>query len=543
MGNETIGRWESFTMGFAVGFLGVWNKKKIIFPALFVVMIALFAWYWYLPTLLSLVLFLVVLITTVLLGLTGLITMPMVARDLSRTVRVVTGTLAVIIPVIVILLAFTFWMMWPVLFVAAEPDLGEGEFDMEVEKVIMENYKIEGPKDCRGMRTTRIAAVKAEMWNFTVYYGDKTVSSPHATIDGLDMYCTYIRGTGEALRVSSATAWYGDESPPFIFSLMVDPVEMTDVKMHVVYQEVKSIEFDDMTIQDKDAASLQMIPMTIGNTRSNRIYIPGEHILDNSFTIRAKKMEMNIDLMDLLLGMLDLRALLSMEMAIPAKNVVMVNGTIKVPYPNGENVLVSFDESHIDIADMKLTTINALKMIVGDLIEMVLGMLGRRVVLEDVTIVGEWMKSTNIQLKGFNMKSDSDLIFGDGTTPFTIEMNGMGADSMTITGINRMGDVPYMIVDARGFVADEMLLTIPDGENEIKITAEVKGMRTSELWAFEIITENGTMSAMEITELPHKLDNTELSNMNNVTIEACFMNTEDVDLTGMAMVINPAQVV
>jgi hypothetical protein len=562
MEEKEIGRWASFAMGFGMGFVNFWNRKKIVFPALFVAVIALGLWYWYLPSLLSLVLFLLVLITTILLGLTGLITMPIVKKDLSKTVRVVTATLATLIPVIVILLCFMFWMLWPVLFVAAEPEIDESmEFDMEVEKMEMEDYTIEGPKDFKGEKATLTKAAVVYVDNLTIYYGGKTIFAEKAKIEGLTLYTTYTRGSGEALRVESETAWYGHESPPFVVSLMSDPVVMTDIKMHVIYQNVKSIKFEKgMKVSDSDGGSTisaQSILDVMACTSD--IYLSGEYTV-NSFEIKAERMEMDLSAIDLLGGMLDLEAgramvsdiinkltsrdlgglLSAIKMGVPAKNVVMVNGTIEVPYGD-ETVVIGFDKSTIESVDMELTLINSLSMIMGDPIEMLMGMVtGRRIELKEVEMVGEWMSAKNVELEGLKMEPKNGYkIEGE----FTVEMDGMKAASMDITRIGYdKENRPYLVIDVTDLTAGKMILRIPDDYgNEITIETRVKNMEKSEMWAYTLETGSGEINLMNISELPHKLTNQELKEMESITIKGCFLNATGLDLANMTMSVSEAK--
>jgi len=292
----------------------------------------------------------------------------------------------------------------------------------------------------------------------------------------MTLHCTYCRGTGEALRITSTTAWYGHESPPFVVSLLSDPTEMTDVRMHILHQELESIYFEETDI-------LSSSNEDTGGTISS-ITSLSELTLHNSFTVHAERMEMDLSAVDLLLALMkNPNALLSLEMAIPAKNVVMVNGTIKVPYST-ENMLVSFDESRIDIADMKLTTINALKMVIGDPLEMILGMVGRRVVIEDVDMSGEWMYAKNVSLDGVRLAPSG----GEYVGTFEIQMNNVTTATQNISciGYSEIEGKYYMIVEGRG-VAGDLTITIPGDEKKMVIKAENQTVDEVEFWTFVII--------------------------------------------------------
>jgi len=253
MGNGLKEKWSDFAMKFGMGFLGMWNKKHIVFPVLIAITIILGIWWMTAQYLWAMFFCLFFAILTIILGLTGLITMPMVTKDLTKTVKVVTATLGVIIPVVVAILAFTFWMLWPVLFVGAEPDLNEEvEFVMTFDKAEMGGYSIEGRVEYRGQMTTYIRADEVKLWNFTQYHKNNIISDPGlTTVKGLDLYVTYVKSTGIALGVKSATAWNGDENPPFVVSLMADPMEMWDVTMHVVGIGQKETTFETIEIKSE----------------------------------------------------------------------------------------------------------------------------------------------------------------------------------------------------------------------------------------------------------------------------------------------------
>ena len=260
----------------------------------------------------------------------------------------------------------------------AQTSEGVKAYEMHIDKAMMEDLVIEGPVEYNGVMMTRITADTATLENFVQYLEGSEIISPLAEIQGLEVYCTYVCGTADVEGMVTTMEWNGTEEPPWLLEMLDDPAEMWDVTMNIVYQNVGSVTF----------SSLDMAPR-------------------GSFKVRAEKMEMNIGLMDLLLGMLeDPLAMLSMEMLTPSRNVVMIEGTMEVPYGD-ETVIISFDESRLGVGDMTLGTFDALGMIIENPMQMLPGiMFGKRIVLSDVTLDSSYLHSEGVTLTNMEQYVD-----------------------------------------------------------------------------------------------------------------------------------------
>ena len=98
-----------------VGFLNFWNAKKLAFSVFEGLIIGCLTWFFFAPSLPPLVFFISFLMVVVLLGALGTVAMPIVVRDLTKTTRVVTISLAVIFFITAGLLGFVFILAQPVL--------------------------------------------------------------------------------------------------------------------------------------------------------------------------------------------------------------------------------------------------------------------------------------------------------------------------------------------------------------------------------------------------------------------------------------------
>ena len=366
-------RWADFCMAFGLRFLNLWNARKKVFPLLFALVLAFFGWYWLAPSLLSLVLFLIIAILTLILGLVGIVVIPKVRRDVTKTVKLVTGTLAVVVPVVVILLCFLAWLVYPVLVYPRPPvELGLREMDVRVTQVTMHNYSIAGPVEHNGIKTTRVFAERMEVWGLVVYAGEEgEVSIPYASLENIELYCTYIRATGEALRISATTAWRGEDSPPTVLTLLGDPARITDVTTRMVYQSVNRL-LGDVGISHE------------------KLHIEPE----NTFIVRADKMAFSCtsNLVELLLGI------------IKVKNLSAENLEIEIP-GNDYKQFIRADLVTTPKGEMKVTTIEVLGIAITHLEDLVPLLLGKTVEWENVKIDAESMYAEDLVSIGLYLEA------------------------------------------------------------------------------------------------------------------------------------------
>ena len=366
-------RWADFCMAFGLRFLNLWNARKKVFSLLFVLILVFFGWYWFAPSLLSLTLTLITVILTLILGLVGIVVIPKVRRDVTKTVRLVTGTLAVVVPVVVILLSFLAWLVYPLLVYPRPPvELGLEEMDVRAAQVTIHNYSIAGPVEYNGIKTTRVFAERMEVWGLVVRAGEEgEVGIPHAVLENIELYCTYVRATGEALRVSSTTAWTGKDSPPALIALLGDPTTLTNVTVRMVYQ------------------SASMLLGDVGISHE-KLYIEPE----NTFIIRANKMAFSCtsNLVELLLGIVKFKNLSAenLEIEIPGNDYKQFIRADLVTTPKGE---------------MKVTTIEVLGMTITHLKDLVPLLLGKTVEWENVKIDAESMYAEDLVSIGLYLEA------------------------------------------------------------------------------------------------------------------------------------------
>ena len=438
-------------------------------------------------------------------------------------------------------LMLTFTAFGALLLVAPVATEGAKEYEMHADEVIMEGWEMTGPMEYSGSTVTLIRAEGAKLRNFVQYYEGNEISSPYGELEHLEMYCTYVKGTGETMGMLSTLEWYGDEEPPFLLDLLPDPVVMTDVTIKIVYQKVESITFEGIDIASSGAPNL------IDYTTTETL---GDLVL-NSFSIQAGPTDMSlaIDLADYpwadpddpahlqQAAIMELQGALSGKRHLNQRDVTMKGVKMVIPYEySGTTIelMIAFDSVYLDAstiifgpltdsADFEKPTEGT----EGELVEVKLPTLGS---FQHGSV--EWMFAQNVRLKGLRMDIPSDTQ-EYGLDTFQIKMGEMDANWHNITYLGYSGNMGkhYMVVEGIG-VKSDLTISLPGSENEMIISADSQIVDKVHMLAFVVISDEALLSSQEITEKPHGLI-IQGANMGGVTIILVHMHAEGVTLKNM----------
>jgi hypothetical protein len=225
-----------------------------------------------------------------------------------------------------------------------------------------------------------------------------------------------------------------------------------------------------------------------------------------------------------------LLGLIPMEMVTPNYNVVMTNGEIEVPFGN-ENLLIGFDEARIDSAELIMTSVASIGLLMKYPERMLPGMfLGTPIVLEDVEIPIESMVAKDVQLSGLTLATPGEFSGAPGS--FKIEMDHMTAEGQDIPllAYSEAAGKYYMVVKGTS-IGSDLKITIPGADSQLVITADEQTLADVEMWVFLVVSDEILLQQQEITEEPSILmDGVE---MTDVTIYATYLHAEGVMMVNM----------
>ncbi|MEM3012274.1 MAG: hypothetical protein QW084_02800 [Candidatus Hadarchaeales archaeon] len=122
-----------------------------------------------------------------------------------------------------------------------EPPTAAGEYGVEVGKVTLWDYDIEGPVEYQGVPCTRITARKAKISGQEMTGGGLGLGASSMEVENFQAYVTYMRGTGSAFGMRVRSGWKGGSSPPWTVGLLGTPTTFSDVTMHMVSMEGRRI--------------------------------------------------------------------------------------------------------------------------------------------------------------------------------------------------------------------------------------------------------------------------------------------------------------